>query len=184
MIELRRVGPEEFAVSLDAVLDVYTAAMLPPADQLTGRRAIMRGHASYSRFTCLFAERADGRMVGFAYGFHGEPGQWWHGVVRQAITEHDGQARTREWLDDAFELAEVHVHPDYQGKGVGRAMVTGLCAGRLERTAVLSTRDQETAARHLYRSLGFGDLLTGFVFPGGQERYAILGTPLPLAQYA
>ncbi|MEV7010987.1 GNAT family N-acetyltransferase [Streptosporangium sp. NPDC051022] len=184
MIGLRRVSPDEFTAELDAVLDVYTAAMLPPADQITGRKAIMRNHAAHTGFTCLFAERADGRPVGVAYGFHGEPGQWWHDIVRHALAERNGEASARGWLGDALELAEIHVHPDYQGKGVGRAMVTGLCEDRRERTAVLSTRDQATAARHLYRSVGFVDLLTRFVFPGGYEHYAIVGATLPLPDSA
>ncbi len=184
MIGLRRIGPGEFTAELDAVLDIYIAAMNPPTDQLTGRKAIMGNHATHPGFTCLFAERPDGTPVGVSYGFHGEPGQWWHDVVRRAMTAQNGEAWARDWLGNAFELAEIHVHPDYQGKGIGRAMVTGLCEGRGERTAVLSTRDQATAARHLYRSVGFVDLLTQFVFPGGYERYAIVGAPLPLADAA
>ncbi|MGW4426231.1 GNAT family N-acetyltransferase [Streptosporangium sp. NPDC004631] len=181
MIGLRRIGPDEFTARLDVVLDIYTAAMRPPADQLTGRKAIMGNHAVHPGFTCLFAERADGTPVGVAYGFHGAPGQWWHDVVRRAMTEQNGAESANGWLGDALEIAEVHVHPDHHGEGIGRAMVTGLCEGRPERTAVLSTRDQATAARHLYRSIGFADLLTRFVFPGGYERYAIVGAVLPLS---
>ncbi|WP_246149106.1 GNAT family N-acetyltransferase [Nonomuraea turkmeniaca] len=120
------------------------------------------------------------RIVGFAYGFRGAPGQWWHDVVLRALAEQSGREVANAWLGYAFELAEIHVHPDYQGKGVGRAMIRTLCAGRRERTAVLSTHDQPTAARHLYASLGFTDLLTRFIFPGGYEEYAIAGRPLPL----
>src|SRR5690606_8393800 len=93
----------------------------------------------------------------------------------------DGEDAARRWLGDALEVAEVHVHPDHQGKGTGRAMMHALTEGRPESTAVLSTHDQPTAARHLYRTLGFVDLLTQFVFPGGYEHYAIMGAPLPLA---
>ncbi|WP_329092956.1 MULTISPECIES: GNAT family N-acetyltransferase [unclassified Streptosporangium] len=180
MIGLRRIGPDEFTLRLDAVLGVYTEAMHPPVDQIAGRRLIMGNHATHPAFTCLFAELPDGTPVGIAYGFHGVPGQWWHDVVRRALADRHGEGGAHGWLGDALELAEIHVHPDYQGKGIGRAMIMSLCAGRLERTAVLSTRDQPTAARHLYRSIGFVDLLTQFVFPGGHERYAILGTALPL----
>ncbi|GAA3011256.1 GNAT family N-acetyltransferase [Streptosporangium longisporum] len=181
MTGLRRIGPDEFTLRLDAVLDVYTRAMNPPADQLSGRRAIMRNHAAHPAFTCLFAEDETGTPVGVAYGFHGVPGQWWHDVVRRALVERHGEDHAGHWLGDALELAEIHVHPDHQGKGIGRALVVGMCAGRLERTAVLSTRDGgPTAALHLYRSVGFVDLLTRFVFPGGHERYAILGAALPL----
>jgi ribosomal protein S18 acetylase RimI-like enzyme len=61
-------------------------------------------------------------------------------------------------------------------------MMLALTAGRPERTALLSTRDAETPARRLYRSLGFADLLTEFLFPGGGPAYAVMGARLPLAE--
>ncbi|MGI5270728.1 GNAT family N-acetyltransferase [Nonomuraea sp. CA-218870] len=184
MIEFRGAGPEEFTERLDTVMDVYTAAMRPPADLVAGRRAIMRNHATYPFFQCYFAERRDApegvKVVGFAYGFRGAPGQWWHDVVHRSLAERAGLDAADAWLGHAFELAEIHVHPGYQHKGIGRAMITTLCAGRRERTAVLSTHDQPTTARHLYAAMGFMDLLTRFVFPGGYEEYAIVGRRLPL----
>lgn len=172
------MGPEEFAGVLDTVLDIYTQAMRPPSDQLTGRMAIMRNHATYPDFVCLLAEAP--QIVGFVYGFHGTPGQWWHDVVRRALQDQAGPRVSEEWFGDALEIAEIHVHPDYQGKGLGRRMIHEICAGRPERTAVLSTHDAPTAARHLYRDVGFVDLMTAFVFPGGYENYIIAGTRLPL----
>ncbi|WP_103957658.1 GNAT family N-acetyltransferase [Nonomuraea solani] len=189
MIEFRGAGPAEFAERLETVIDIYTAAMNPPEDQITGRKTIMRNHGTYPHFQCYFAELRDSsadfpapepRTVGFAYGFRGVPGQWWHDVVLRGLADRLGQEAAYAWMGHAFELAEIHVHPDYQGKGIGRAMITTLCAGRRERSAVLSTHDHPTAARHLYASMGFTDLLTRFVFPGGHEEYAIAGRPLPL----
>lgn len=181
VIALRRAGAEEFIARLDPALAVYTAAMRPPPDQLTGRKSIMRNHASYPDFACVLAEREDGELAGFAYGFHGGFGQWWHDVIYRSLVKEKGEEAARYWMGDTMEIAEVHVHPDYQGKGTGRAMMHALTHGRPERTALLSTHDQPTAARHLYRTLGFVDLLTQYVFPGGYERYAIVGAPLPLA---
>ncbi|GAA4944592.1 ribosomal protein S18 acetylase RimI-like enzyme [Nonomuraea thailandensis] len=189
MIEFRGAGPAEFTERLETVIDIYTAAMNPPEEQINGRKTIMRNHATYPNFQCYFAELRDSSpdmpapepvTVGFAYGFRGAPGQWWHDVVLRGLADRLGEEAAHAWMGHAFELAEIHVHPDYQGKGVGRAMITTLCAGRRERSAVLSTHDQPTAARHLYASMGFGDLLTRFVFPGGSEEYAIAGRPLPL----
>lgn len=184
MIEFRGAGPAEFAERLDTVIDIYVAAMRPPAEQVPGRTAIMRSHAAYPFFQCYLAEWRDPaqapRVVGFAYGFRGATGQWWHDVVRRALADRAGEETADAWLGYAFELAEVHVHPDHQGKGIGRAMLTTLCAGRPERTAVLSTHDRPTAARHLYAAMGFVELLTRFVFPGGHEEYAIVGRRLPL----
>ncbi|TDC01890.1 N-acetyltransferase [Nonomuraea longispora] len=189
MIEFRGVGPAGFTERLETVISIYTAAMNPPADQIAGRKTIMRNHGTYPYFRCYFAELRDSspqlptserQIVGFAYGFRGVPGQWWHDVVLRALQDELGPEAANAWLGFAFELAEIHVHPDYQGKGIGRAMIRTLCAGRPERSAVLSTHDQPTAARHLYASMGFTDLLTKFVFPGGYEEYAIAGRPLPL----
>jgi GNAT superfamily N-acetyltransferase len=184
VIELRRGGPEEFNAALNTVIDIYTAAMRPPVEQLSGRQSIMRNHATFPDFTCLFAENTDGTVVGFGYGFHGMPGQWWHDVVRRALHDQAGPTIAAAWFGDALEIAEIHVHPGYQGKGIGRRLVQGLCEGRPESTAVMSTHDQPTAARHLYHRLGFTDLMSMFVFPGGYEHYAIVGSPLPLQPMA
>ncbi|MFG1944623.1 GNAT family N-acetyltransferase [Nonomuraea sp. NPDC048826] len=184
MIEFRGADPAEFGERLDTVLDVYTSAMRPPAEQVAGRGSIMRNHATYPFFQCYFAEWRDApegvKIVGFAYGFRGAPGQWWHDVVHRSLADRAGRDVADAWLGYAFELAEIHVHPDYQRKGIGRAMITTLCAGRPERTAVLSTHDRPTVARHLYAAMGFVDLLSRFVFPGGYEEYAIVGRRLPL----
>ena len=132
------------------------------------------------------------RVAGFTYGFHGAPGQWWHDIVADALAVSFASAQSRgraaypapgadgAWLDDSFEVAELHVRPPYQGMGIGRELLLRLTSGRPERTAVLSTADAESRARRLYRGVGFTDLLTGFRFSGGEPPYAVMGARLPL----
>ncbi len=120
-------------------------------------------------------------IVGFAYGFHGGGGQWWHDLVSRAVASVLGGRASDDWFGDSLEIAEVHVHPSHQGRGTGLAMMLRLTAGRPEPVAVLSTMDSDTKARRLYRGLGFTDLLTAFTFPGTEMPYAIMGAPLPLA---
>jgi GNAT superfamily N-acetyltransferase len=120
------------------------------------------------------------RLIGFAYGFHGSGGQWWHDLVRRATANALGARAADDWFGDSLEIAEVHVLPGYQGQGIGLAMMLRLTTGRPERAAVLSTMDANTRARRLYHGLGFTDLLTGFEFPGTDLPYAIMGAPLPL----
>jgi ribosomal protein S18 acetylase RimI-like enzyme len=122
-----------------------------------------------------------GPIIAFSYGFRGENGQWWHDVVAAALIARSGPAIAAQWLADSLEIAEVHVHPDYHRRGIGRSLVLGLADRRRERTAVLSTQDAESPARHLYRGLGFTDLLTGYAFPGTPVPYAVMGAELPLA---
>jgi len=194
--ELRELSAEQFAAELDPLAAIYALAMAAPAAEMAGRISIMERHTGHPAFRAVVAiqpgeqgrdpDRAgaaagDRRaLIGFAYGFHGSAGQWWHDVVTDSLAARRGSEAAGRWLGDSFEFAEVHVHPDYQARGTGRAMMHALAAGRPERTAVLSTPHGQTRARRLYRSLGFADLMPAFSFPGAGPAYAIMGAVLPL----
>lgn len=194
--ELRELSAEQFTAELEALTRIYALAMDAQAAELPGRMAIMERHAAYPAFRAVVASIPAGpgpgpdqdtgpadderAAIGFAYGFHGSAGQWWHDVVRQSLATRHGSDTAGHWLGDSFEFAEVHVRPVYQGQGTGRAMMHRLAARRPERTAVLSTPDGHTRARRLYYSLGFADLMPAFVFPGAGPPYAIMGALLPL----
>ena len=181
-VSVRELSPAEFIAWLDQLIAVYAAAMRPPVELLAGRRSIMTAHAGNPGFRALaVTDDATGEVVGFGYGFHGAAGQWWHDTVSRALTASRGDAAAATWLDDSFEVAELHVAPDYQGHGVGAGVLLRLTSGRPERTALLSTRDADTPARRLYRGTGFTDLLTAFrFFPGAEPPYAVMGAELPL----
>jgi ribosomal protein S18 acetylase RimI-like enzyme len=181
-VSVSELSTGEFTARLDQVIAVYAAAMRPPAELLAGRRSIMAGHTVNPGFRALaVTDDGTGEMVGFGYGFHGVAGQWWHDTVSRALVASRGAAAAAAWLDDSFEVAELHVAPHYQGAGVGAGVLLQLTAGRPERTALLSTRDADSPARRLYRGTGFTDLLTAFhFFPGGEPPYAVMGAELPL----
>lgn len=183
------LSPAAFVAELDALAGVYLAAMEPDPAQLRNRRAVMERHASHRGFRALAVRAcagqpagpaAAGQIIGFSYGFTGADGQWWHDVVFSELTAQGGTDLAAAWLDDSLEVAEVHVLPAYQHRGIGMSLVTGLAEGRPERTAVLSTPDRDSTARRLYRGLGFADLLTDYTFPGADLPYAVMGTVLPL----
>ena len=188
-VTYRELGPAEFRAAIRALVGVYAAAMNPPDRTLSGREAIMDRHAASPGFRGLTAH-VDGVLAGFTYGFHGENGQWWHDMVAAALatrsaagisaTGYAGDGAPGAWLDDSFEIAELHVLPPWQGRGIGRSLLLSLASGRSERTAVLSTADAPTRARRLYRGLGFTDLLTDFRFSGSEPPYAVMGALLPL----
>jgi ribosomal protein S18 acetylase RimI-like enzyme len=185
-VTFAELGPAEFRREIDAFVAVYAAAMNPPQRMLAGRDAILDRHAANPGFRALAAVVDSQVLAGFTYGFHGVPGQWWHDMVAGALAQAPGRAPGpggpdgRGWLDDSFEVAELHVLPACQGRGIGRELLLRLTADRPERTAVLSTADTESRARRLYRGVGFTDLLTGFRFAGGEPAYAVMGAALPL----
>ena len=180
-VSYSELGPREFRAAIGDLVAVYAAAMNPPERLIGGREAIMDRHAASPGFRCLTAVD-DGVVAGFCYGFHGESGQWWHDMVATALASRSGAEcpEVVAWLEDSFEIAELHVLPPYQGAGIGRSLLLSVTDDRDERTAVLSTADAETRARRLYRGVGFTDLLTGFRFSGAEPPYAVMGALLPL----
>jgi len=164
-----------FSRYVDASVEVYVVAMGKPREVVPGRRSITARHLSHPGLRAVIAKHDDG-LIGFAYGYFGEPGQWWHDAVANALDRKERQ----QWLASAFEIAELHVLPAWQRQGIGRELLYEVCRDIERSTVVLSAIDEETPARHLYRSTGFHDVLTGFTFSGSSERYAVMGRALPL----
>jgi ribosomal protein S18 acetylase RimI-like enzyme len=183
LIQSRELGTAGFVAEIDSLCGVYATAMRADPAQLPGRRAIMERHAQQAGFRAIAVTApaaCDSSIIAFGYGFSGAGGQWWHDIVRSALTAKTGATVASAWLDSSMEIAELHVHPDFQRRGIGRSLLLGLTDGRSEHTTVLSTQDDNGPARRLYRSVGFADLLTGFSFPGGGPPYTIMAAVLPL----
>jgi ribosomal protein S18 acetylase RimI-like enzyme len=164
------VDATTFSAAIGTAAHIYGEAMRRPPELVVQRREIMAAHVVRPDFRAVFA-RDDGELVGFGYGYRGRAGDWWHDVVADAL----GRRTAREWLTDSFELAELHLLPSHHGRGIGRQVLTNLLAQVAQSRVVLSTHDRESPARNLYRSVGFIDLLSGFVFPGSSEVYVVMG---------
>lgn len=129
-------------------------------------------HTQRDGFRAVVAFDGAGQdLIGIAYGYRTQPGQWWHDHVSRAL----GEKTARAWLADTFQVTEVAVVPAYQRRGVGGSLHDALLVASEYSRAVLSTLDAETAGRALYRGRGWQDLLQGFYFPGVARRYAIMG---------
>lgn len=151
---------------------VQTAALGPvPGD----RSVVFARHVCYPGYRAFGAYTGDD-LVGFAYGAECRRGQWWFDQIRPALIE----AGHGERILRAYAVTELHVLPDYQGRGVGLRLLTTLVEGLPYPEVVLSTYDVESRARALYRGLGFADVVTGFRFPVQAQRYALMAAPLPL----
>ncbi|MGI8536786.1 MAG: GNAT family N-acetyltransferase [Mycobacteriales bacterium] len=161
---------DRFAALGEDVLDVYAEAMQVAPEVAQCRRSILSSHLRYGGLRAV-AAFDDERLVGIGYGYVGAAGQWWHDQVRSALSEHD----VTGWLDGAFEVCELHVRPAYQGTGLGRQLLARLLSGAAVRTAILTTPDLETRARHFYRAGGWVDLAQGLRFPGDTRVFAVLG---------
>ena len=141
-------------------------------------------HAKRKGFRCVVArETTTGQIIGFAYGYACQPGQWWHDTVANAM----GKERAAEWLSDCFEFVELAVMPIMQGYGIGGRLHDALMAGVLYRTAMLSTYQGDTSAMQLYRKRGWTPLIEDFVYPSddptGDKPFVIMGLKLHSSSY-
>jgi ribosomal protein S18 acetylase RimI-like enzyme len=163
----------------DALLDVYSAAFSQPpyseaeADAARFLDSLVR-HGEREGFRCVVARAAE-HIVGFAYGYTSRAGQWWHDLIAQALHAQDADAG---WLDGAFELVTLAVHPEMQGHGIGGALHDAVLRDLPNRAAALSVRE-EAPALHLYRARGWQPVLTRFQYPGGTHPCTIMRRELP-----
>ena len=121
-------------------------------------------HLKREGFALTAARNADGKLVGFCYGYIGEHGQYWTDYVAARIHP----SLTKAWLGGHFEVAELAVESEERGKGLGRALLTTLLDSRGEDRVALQTLERDSPALALYESLGF----TAF---GEFENYVVLG---------
>jgi ribosomal protein S18 acetylase RimI-like enzyme len=165
-------------------LEIYGAAMGYDSSVVTGRYGYAIAHTERAGFRAVGAFAApvgpagsgEEALVGFGYGYLVAPGQWWHDQVRAALD----RRTAKRWLPGAFEVCELHVHPDFQSRGLGRQLLHALVAGTEAEVALLSTPDADTKAFRLYHADGFVDLARAYHFPGDARPFAILGARLPL----
>jgi ribosomal protein S18 acetylase RimI-like enzyme len=166
----------QFAERVEDAMDIYARAMQYPQHAAAQRSVTARKHVSHEGFACRAAVLEQGALIGFGYGYTTLPGQWWHDLVRRALTPESAE----DWLEDAFELSELHVLPGFQGGGVGRRLLLELAGAIPHAAMLLSTPDADTRAFRLYHDLGFLDLRRHYLFPGDSRPFAVLGARLPL----
>jgi ribosomal protein S18 acetylase RimI-like enzyme len=174
-VRIRAIDPS--GPLFEGAIVVYADAFARPpySDLDRGRevRARIRDTHRHRKGFRFFIAEDNGAVLGMAYGYHGEDGQWWHDAVARWI----GPRLAERWLSDAFEVVEVAVAPAAQGQGIGTALVTALVEGRPERTAVLSTRT-DSRAHELYARLGF-EYLAQMTFTAAGWPFYVMGRPLP-----
>ncbi|MBO0828418.1 MAG: GNAT family N-acetyltransferase [Streptosporangiales bacterium] len=171
-----RVDADTFTAELvGGCVDVYREAMRGTAQDTERRRGLFVRHTLEPGWTAVAAGTPP---VGFAYGFHCAPGQWWYDTLRDGLRRRRGRQVVQAWLRDVFCVAELHVRPSAQRQGLGAALMAALLDGRREQHVVLSTPDDAAGARAFYARLGFTELATGFVFPGTPTPYTVLAREL------
>ncbi|KRV51032.1 acetyltransferase [Wenjunlia vitaminophila] len=166
----------DLASRVHEVLAVQAVAFGLSNDEVAIRTQVVLRHAAYPGVRALGAFPPGGELVGFTYGMPNSREHWWSSVIEPYLV----RAGNDEWLDDAFGVTELHVRPDFQGRGLGRALITRLTDGVPQHRSILSAVEGPSRARRLYHSLGYVDLAHSVRFLSAPTLYVVMGAPLPL----
>lgn len=183
-VALVEVNEESLAQRLGDLHLVYCAAFEGPPWRESIRESNdflvrLKAHAARPGFRCVLGlERANGRALGFAYGFTTiDPARdRWAAPVAEALGD-DEAARI---LAGSFQLAELAVRPSARRQGIGGLLLDTLLAGVPHRLAWLATSPLAFEALALYQGRGWRRLST-FVPAGSSVPRTVMVRELPLA---
>lgn len=154
----------------DELWPVYDMVFGDQPDASTWRSAVWDRHTGRPGFRLARAYDED-ILVGFAYGYTGEAGQWWTDHAREVL---DRDAAD-EWLGGHFEVVTLGVLATARRRGTGRALMAALLDDLPhDRMLLMTSADPDDPARRLYESTGWRVL-----GPGIGNETAILGRRRP-----
>ena len=135
----------------DELWPVYDAVFGDQTDYAGWRAGLWDRHVARAGFRLVRAYDV-GALVGFAYGYTGERGQWWTDQAAQVLAPEVAEA----WLGGHFELVSLGVVEGTRGSGVGTTLLRAVTDGLpQERWVLMSTADADDPARHLYAREGW-----------------------------
>lgn len=126
---------------------------------------------SYEGFDGYVTQSDSGEVLGFIYGYQSLPGQFYHGILSQAVSSDD----YKKWLSNCFEIVELVVDPSYRRQGIGKNLLERLLENKRMKTAVLTTQVENIPAKALYQSIGFEEIIPSFYPMSPKEAYTMMG---------
>jgi ribosomal protein S18 acetylase RimI-like enzyme len=148
-----RFRVDESASSDDSrtLWSVYSAVFSDYADYDTWGEAVWDRHSVRDGFR-LARAYDDSVLVGFAYGYTGDSGQWWTDNARKVLDPQIAET----WLGGHFEVVSIGVVAAARRSGIGRGLMHALLDDLPhERLLLMTTSDPSDPARSLYSSEGW-----------------------------
>jgi ribosomal protein S18 acetylase RimI-like enzyme len=163
---IRLYGPPDADGLAGRIWPCYQAVFGDFDDLETWRRDLFSRHAARSGYRLAVA--TDGTVTaGFAWGYIGEPGQYWTDLVSDVLPSEI----TRDWVGGHFEFVELAVLAEYRRQGIGSRLHDVLLSDVRQKCLLSTADDPDDPAVRLYLSHGWQRL--GVLSPGFQ----VMGRP-------
>jgi len=146
------VDGEAAAGYAEAVFPLYDRVFGDQPDESLWREERFDRHRSRPGYRLALAHDAD-RLVGFAWGYRGDRGEYWPSQVARALPE-----VADEWIGDHFEFVELAVDSTVRGRGTGHRLHDALLDGVTGRALLCTTSDDTDPGPRLYYSRGWRSL--------------------------
>lgn len=157
------------------------AAAFGPQESPERRLDTLSRHGERSEFSfraALLDEGSPGgTLVGFAYGYVGNRGEWFSDQLVTRLPT----GIIDQWVGGHFEFVTLAVHPDHEGRGIGTRLHDELLADSPAARAILMTDAGESRAVRLYRDRGWAPLGS---FDDDREVHGRTVAPRPAQQGA
>ncbi len=135
------------------VFEVYDAVFGDHPNKASWQEELYERHCAREGFRLTVAMR-NLRLVGFAWGYVGQRGQYWPDRVVKALPP----AVADEWVGGHFEFVELAVLPNARREGLGSRLHDVLLDNAAPKRALLSTDNHDSPAVRLYAARGWRKL--------------------------
>lgn len=155
VITIETLSSAEASTHRDEVLSVYSDVFGRVDNPDAWMTSPWERHRSRPGYRLALAHD-DAQLVGFAWGYTGERGQYWPDFITRELG-----SKVDEWVGGHFEFVELAVIPEARGRGIGGQLHDSLLAGLDHRRALLATSSSpRDPAVRLYSSRGWVSLAT------------------------
>lgn len=128
-------------------------------------------HTKHKGFKGIVALNAEGEVIGFAYGYPSQQGQFYRQQLERVLTKE----KRIEWMSDAFEFVSLAVRADYRRQGVATLLHQELLDGLPNKKVMLTAGESNIPAKHFYEKMGWTVIEESVVIIPGIEQQTIMG---------
>lgn len=159
---------EEIQKIIDYVSELYDKVYKDSITEKGHLKNRINNSLKLKRNTIILTEEHDGQIIGVLFGFDFKKENWW---AQQII---DTLPKEINWFNNSFELNELFVDCNFQGRKVGYDLLSYLSNSGFD-YILLSVKKTNEKAIHLYNKLGYESIEKGdFYFKNGTEPFKIM----------